>query len=251
MIKNQVPLHSPLQHRNQLLSALPAADYKLLQPYLEFVLLDCGHIIYESGLHQKHVYFPTSSTASLHYVTKDGSSSEIAVVGNEGLIGISSFMGGDTTPSCAVVQEAGYSYRLNGRVLKSAFECGGALQHLMLRYTQALITQMTQTAACNRHHSLEQQLCRRLLSSLDRRSSNEIILTQEMIANMLGVRREGVTEAAGRLQAAGLISYRRGHITILDREGLEARACECYGVVKKEYERLLPGSTTGEVLTIF
>jgi CRP-like cAMP-binding protein len=186
------------------------------------------------------VYFPTTSIVSLLYVMADGASAEIAVVGNEGVIGVSLFMGGETTPSRAVVQSAGYAYRLSGQLLKEEFTRAGAMQHLLLRYTQALITQMAQTAVCNRHHSLDQQLCRWLLLSLDRLASNELVMTQELIANMLGVRREGVTEAAGRLQSAGLIEYRRGHITVINRAGLEARTCECYAVVKKESDRLLP-----------
>ena len=202
--------------------------------------LALGEVLYESGLVLRQVYFPTDSIISLLYVMADGASAEIAVVGNEGLIGVSLFMGGETTPSRAVVQSAGHAYRLTGTLLKEEFIRGGAMQHLLLRYTQALITQMAQTAVCNRHHSLDQQLCRWLLLSLDRLASNQLVMTQELIANMLGVRREGVTEAAGRLQSAGLISYSRGHITVLDRPGLEARTCECYAVVKTECDRLLP-----------
>jgi len=204
------------------------------------VPLALGEVLYESGLVLRQVYFPTDSIISLLYVMADGASAEIAVVGNEGLIGVSLFMGGETTPSRAVVQSAGHAYRLTGTLLKEEFIRGGAMQHLLLRYTQALITQMAQTAVCNRHHSLDQQLCRWLLLSLDRLASNQLVMTQELIANMLGVRREGVTEAAGRLQSAGLISYSRGHITVLDRPGLEARTCECYAVVKTECDRLLP-----------
>ena len=199
-----------------------------------------GEALYESGGQLQHVYFPTTSIVSLLYVMGDGASAEIAVVGNEGILGIALFMGGETTPSRAVVQSAGYGYRLKARLLKEEFNRGGPLLHLLLRYTQALITQMSQTAVCNRHHSVEQQLCRWLLLSLDRLSSAELAMTQELIANMLGVRREGVTEAAGRLQRAGLIRYSRGHITVVDRPGLERAVCECYGVVKREFDRLLP-----------
>jgi CRP-like cAMP-binding protein len=225
---------------NALLAALPEDVYQALLPFLEPVPLPLGMAVYESGGKQGYVYFPTSGIVSLLYVLEDGSSAEIAVTGNEGLVGISLFMGGETTPSRAVVQSAGQAYRLRAAVLKERFERGGVLQHLLLRYTQALITQMAQTAVCNRHHSVDQQLCRWLLLSLDRLPANELVMTQELIANMLGVRREGVTEAAGKLQAEGLIEYRRGRITILDRAHLEARVCECYSVVKKEYERLLP-----------
>jgi CRP-like cAMP-binding protein len=214
-------------------------DYKRLLPDLELIVLPLGMVLYESGGTLAYVYFPTNSIISLLYVMEDGSSAEIAVTGYEGLVGISLFMGGDTTPSRAVVQSAGSGYRLKAALLKREFEHGGALQHLALRFTQALITQMAQTAVCNRHHSVEQQLCRWLLLSLDRLSSNELTMTQELIANMLGVRREGVTEAAGRLQKAGLIEYSRGHIVVTDRPKLEARVCECYAVVKKEYDRLL------------
>jgi len=225
--------------QNHLLSVLPEADYERLLPHLERIPLALGLALYESGTAQGYVYFPTDSIVSLLYVMEDGSSAEIAVVGNEGLVGISLFMGGETTPSRAVVQSAGQAYRLKAVFLKQEFERGGALQHLLLRYTQALITQMAQTAVCNRHHAVEQQLCRWLLLSLDRLPSNELIMTQELIANMLGVRREGVTEAAGHLQAAGLIHYSRGKITVLDRPKLEQRVCECYAVVKREYVRLL------------
>jgi CRP-like cAMP-binding protein len=199
-----------------------------------------GEVLYESGSRLRHVYFPVTSIVSLLYVMEDGASAEIAVVGNEGILGISLFMGGETTPSRAVVQSAGHGYRLHADFLKDEFNRAGPLLHLLLRYTQALITQMAQTAVCNRHHSVDQQLCRWLLMSLDRLPSDELIMTQELIANMLGVRREGVTEAAGKLQSAGLIHYRRGHITVIDRAGLEARACECYAVVKQEFDRLLP-----------
>jgi CRP-like cAMP-binding protein len=227
---------------NHLLAALPETSLKALLPFLEAVPLPLGMVVYESGGTQGYVYFPTSSIVSLLYVLADGASAEIAVTGNEGLVGIALFMGGETTPSRAVVQSAGHGYRAS--VLKKEFESGGALQHLLLRYTQALITQMTQTAVCNRHHAVDQQLCRWLLLSLDRLRSNELVMTQELIANMLGVRREGVTEAAGKLQSEGLIHYSRGHITILDRPQLEARVCECYGVVKREYDRLLPERAT-------
>jgi len=224
---------------NRLLAILPPATYDKLEPFLEPTPLPLGMAVYESGGKQGYVYFPTSAIVSLLYVLENGSSAEIAITGNEGLVGISLFMGGETTPSRAVVQSAGAGYRLKASVMKTAFDLDGDLQHLLLRYTQALITQMAQTAVCNRHHSVDQQLCRWLLLSLDRLPANELVMTQELIANMLGVRREGVTEAAGRLQAAGLINYRRGHITVLDRAGLEARVCECYAVVKKEYDRLL------------
>lgn len=232
--------------QNHLLGALPEADYQRLLPNLEHVPLELGWALYESGGEQGYVYFPTASIVSLLYVMEDGSSAEIAVVGNEGVVGIALFMGGESTPSRAVVQSAGYAYRLRGSALKTEFERGGRLQALLLRYTQALITQMAQTAVCNRHHSVEQQLCRWLLLSLDRLPSNELTMTQELIANMLGVRREGVTEAAGKLQADKLIHYSRGHITVLDRPRMEKRVCECYAVVKKEMDRLLPErKTTG------
>jgi CRP-like cAMP-binding protein len=232
--------HDPRE--NRLLAALPTDDYARLDPALEWVPMPLGAALYESGSRMRHVYFPTTAIVSLLYVMADGASAEIAVVGNEGIVGVSLFMGGETTPSRAVVQSAGHAYRLKGQVLKAEFNRSGELQHLLLRYTQALLTQMAQTAVCNRHHSLDQQLCRWLLLSIDRLSSNKLVMTQELIANMLGVRREGVTEAAGNLQKAGLIEYHRGHITVLDRPGLEARACECYAVVKKESDRLLPGA---------
>ncbi len=225
--------------QNHLLAALPAADYERLLPNLQLVTMSLGMVVYESGGTLGYVYFPTNSIVSLLYVMQDGASAEIAVTGYEGLVGIALFMGGETTPSRAVVQSAGSAYRLKAAFLKKEFDIGGALQHLALRYTQALITQMAQTAVCNRHHSVEQQLCRWLLLSLDRLPTNELIMTQELIANMLGVRREGVTEAAGRLQKAGLIEYSRGRIVVLDRRKLELRVCECYAVVKKEYDRLL------------
>ena len=233
-------LSSNTPKSNRLLAALPEENYRALLPFLEEVPLPLGMVVYESGGEQRYVYFPASSIVSLLYVLADGASAEIAVTGNEGLVGISLFMGGETTPSRAVVQSAGHGFRLKGEVLRKAFESGGVFQHLLLRYTQALITQMTQTAVCNRHHSVDQQLCRWLLLSLDRLPGNELVMTQELIANMLGVRREGVTEAAGKLQAEGLIHYSRGRITILQREQLEGRVCECYAVVKKEYDRLLP-----------
>jgi len=225
---------------NALLAALPEAVWERWLPHLEQIPLPLGHVLYEPGKRMAHVYFPTTAIVSLLFVMENGSSAEIAVVGFEGLVGISLFMGGASTPSRAVVQSAGHGYRLKASVLMNEFNRGGTVLHLLLRYTQALITQMTQTAACNRHHSLDQQLCRWLLLSLDRLRSNKLTMTQELIANMLGVRREGVTEAAGALQAAHLISYQRGHILVLDRDGLEQRSCECYGVVKAEYDRLLP-----------
>jgi len=231
-------LHTP--HQNHLLDALPPSDYERLAPHLELVPMALGEVLYESGVQLRFVYFPTTSILSLLYVMEDGASAEIAIVGNEGILGISLFMGGETTPSRAVVQSAGHAFRLKAELLKDEFGRFGATMHLLLRYTQALITQMSQTAVCNRHHSVDQQLCRWLLLSLDRLSSNELSMTQELIANMLGVRREGVTEAAGALQAAGLIRYKRGRITVLDRPGVEARCCECYQVVKTEFERLLP-----------
>jgi CRP-like cAMP-binding protein len=232
---------------NRLLAALPEKDYLELLDFLEPVPLPLGMAIYESGATQGYVYFPTSSIVSMLYVLADGASAEIAVTGAEGMVGIALFMGGETTPSRAVVQSAGRGYRLKAGVLKTAFERGGALQHLLLRFTQALITQMTQTAVCNRHHEVDQQLCRWLLLSLDRLASNELVMTQELIANMLGVRREGVTEAAGKLQQEGLIQYSRGRIVIIDRARLEARVCECYSVVKKEYDRLLPAALAGQI----
>ena len=225
---------------NKLLSALPRDIFERLHPKLELVPLKLGASVYEAGAKQPYVYFPTDAIVSLLYVMKDGASAEIAVVGNEGLVGIALFMGGETTPSRAVVQSAGHAYRLSSKRLKAEFEAGGALQHLLLRYTQALITQMAQTAVCNRHHSIEQQLCRWLLLSADRLPTNVLTMTQELIANMLGVRREGVTEAAGKLQDSKLINYSRGRITILDRPKLERRVCECYAVDKSEFDRLLP-----------
>jgi len=227
---------------NRLLAALPDAEWERLLPHFERVDMPLGKVLYESGDRLAHVYFPTTSIVSLLYVMENGSSAEIAVVGFEGIVGISLFMGGNSTPSRAVVQSAGGGFRLKANLLMLEFDRAGPVLHLLLRYTQALITQMAQTAACNRHHSLDQQLCRWLLLSLDRLQSNELAMTQELIANMLGVRREGVTEAAGHLHHAGLINYQRGHITVLDRFGLEKRTCECYAVVKTEYDRLLPAN---------
>jgi CRP-like cAMP-binding protein len=226
--------------QNWLLAALPDAEWERLAPNLKPVFMPLGKSIYESGAQLDHVYFPTTCIVSLLFVMIDGASAEIAVVGKEGLVGVALFMGGETTPNRAVVQSEGWAYRLKGQFLKDEFTRGGEMQHLLLRYTQALLTQMAQTAVCNRHHSIDQQLSRWLLLSIDRLESDELKMTQELIANMLGVRREGVTEAAGNLQKAGLIRYSRGHITVIDREGLEARCCECYGVVKREYDRLLP-----------
>jgi CRP-like cAMP-binding protein len=225
---------------NQLLAALPPTEWERWLPQLERVTMPLGQVVYESGRSLSHVVFPTTAIVSLLYVMENGASAEIAVVGREGVVGVALFMGGETTPSRAVVQSAGHGFRLKAALLKDEFGRFGPTMHLLLRYTQALITQMAQTAVCNRHHSVDQQLCRWLLLSLDRLSSNELSMTQELIANMLGVRREGVTEAAGKLQEAGLIQYRRGRITVLDRPGLEARACECYQVVKTEVDRLLP-----------
>ena len=230
--------HSPKQ--NHLLDALPAADYARLLPHLELIPMPLGWAVYEAGGQMRYLYFPTTSIVSLLYVLENGASAEIAITGNEGLVGISLFMGGETTPSRAVVQSKGNGYRLRASVLKTEFALGGHLQYLALRYTQALITQMAQTAVCNRHHTLDQQLCRWLLLSLDRLPGNELLMTQELISNMLGVRREGVTAAAGKLQADGLVKYSRGHIVVLDRPKLEKRVCECYAVVKKEFDRLLP-----------
>ena len=227
------------ERSNGLLASLPAGELARIAPYLEEVPMPLGWTVYESGAEQRHVYFPTTAIVSLLYVMANGSSAEIAVVGHEGIVGIALFMGGESTPSRAIVQSAGHAYRLGASALKDEFQRGGALQHQLLRYTQALITQMSQTAVCNRHHSVDQQLCRWLLLSLDRLPSNKLEMTQELISNMLGVRREGVTEAAGKLQAAGLITYSRGHITVLDRLGLEAHVCECYAVVKRESDRLL------------
>jgi CRP-like cAMP-binding protein len=226
---------------NHLLAALPDAEAQRWLPQLERVEMPLGQVLYESGGTLSHVYFPTTAIVSLLYVMENGASAEIAVVGNEGIVGISLFMGGDSTSSRAVVQSAGMGLRLKAQAMKDDFNRAGPVLHLLLRYTQALITQMAQTAVCNRHHSLDQQLCRWLLLSLDRLQGNELVMTQELIANMLGVRREGVTEGALKLQQAGLIRYARGHISVLNRDGLEKRSCECYAVVKKEYDRLLPG----------
>jgi len=229
----------PLPLQNHLLAALPPADWERWKAQLEPADLPLGKVLYESGNTMSHVYFPTTAIVSLLYVLEDGASAEIAVVGNEGLVGIAIFMGGESTPSRAVVQSAGKGFRAPAAVVKQEFNRSSAVLHLLLRYTQALITQMSQTAVCNRHHSLDQQLCRWLLLSLDRLNGTELAMTQELIANMLGVRREGVTEAALKLQRAGLIKYARGRIRVLDRPGLEQRSCECYGVVKREYDRLL------------
>jgi CRP-like cAMP-binding protein len=229
--------HSPNQ--NHLLAALPTAEFERLAAHLELVPMLLGEMLYEPGEQLLHAYFPTTAIVSLHYVTEAGTSAETAGVGNEGMVGISLFLGGDTTSSSAVVQTAGYGYRLERKVLMQEFNRAGLMQRLLLRYTQALVTQIFQTGACYRHHSIEQQLCRWLLLTLDRLGSNELVMTQELIAGMLGVRREGITEIAGKLQRAGYISYRRGHISVLDRVGLEAHTCECYAVVKKEMGRLL------------
>ncbi len=229
--------HSPNQ--NHLLAALPGAEFGRLAPQLELVPMRLGEALYEPGGQLRHAYFPTTAIVSLLYVVESGAASEIAGVGNEGVVGVSLFMGGDTTPSAAVVQTAGHGYRLKSALLMEEFNRAGAMHSLLLRYTQALITQMFQTAACNRHHSIEQQLCRWLLMTLDRLPSNELVMTQELIANALGVRREGITEAAGNLQRAGVIRYQRGHIAVLERRGLETGACECYAVVRNELGRLL------------
>lgn len=230
--------YSPKQ--NRLLGALPAEEFERLAPHLELVPMKLGEIIYESGGQQRHAYFPATAVVSLFYSIESGMSAEIAGVGNEGMVGISLFMGGDTTPSTAIVQTGGYCFRLKEAILKAEFGRSGPAMRLLLRYTQALLTHMAQTAACNRHHSIEQQLCRWLLLTVDRLPSNELVMTQELVANSLGVRRESITEAAGKLQRAGIIHYRRGHISVLERSGLEASTCECYAVVKKEFGRLLP-----------
>ena len=240
-------MHSPTltdPRQNQLLAVLPPEVWERWLPLLDPVDLPLGAVLYEPGVLMTHVYFPVDAIVSLLYVMKDGASAEIAVVGNEGVVGVSVFMGGDTTSSRAVVQSAGLCWRMLALQMKQEFHLADSVRNVMLRYTQALITQMAQTAVCNRHHSLDQQLCRWLLLSLDRLPGPELLMTQELIANMLGVRREGVTEAATRLQRAGLIRYRRGHITVLDRDGLEQRTCECYAVVKKEYDRLLPAGAS-------
>jgi CRP-like cAMP-binding protein len=230
----------PRPQSNHILNALPPVERERLFPHLKLVPMPLGMVLYESGDTLRHIYFPTDSIVSLLYVLEDGASAEIAVVGNEGAIGVALFMGGETTPSRAIVQSAGSAYRLTGRRLKQEFNRHGQMLHVLLRYTQSLITQMAQTAVCNRHHSVDQQLCRWLLLSLDRLSTNQLKMTQELIANMLGVRREGVTEAAGKLQKQGVIRYSRGQITVLDRPRLEQLSCECYGVVKRETDRLLP-----------
>ena len=230
------PPHQPNQ--NHLLAALPAAELERLEPHLELIHMPLGDVLCESGGRLHYVYFPTSAIVSLHYILENGASSEIAGVGNEGILGISLFMGGETTPSWATVQTAGYGYRLKAAMMQQEFNRPGPMQRLLLRYTQALIMQISQTAVCNRHHTIEQQLCRWLLLTLDRLNSEELTMTQELIASMLGVRREGITEAAGKLQNAGIIRYRRGHIMVLDRSGLETHVCECYNVVKKEFNRL-------------
>jgi CRP-like cAMP-binding protein len=229
--------HSPNQ--NHLLAALPTEEFERLAPHLELVPMLLGEILYEPGAEMPHAYFPTTAIVSLHYVMESGASAETAGVGNEGVVGISLFMGGDTTPSSAVVQTAGHGYRLESRLLKQEFNRAEAMQSLLLRYTQALITQMFQTAACNRHHSVEQQLCRWLLLTLDRLHTRELVMTQELVASMLGVRREGITQAAGKLQLDGVVRYRRGHLSVLNRSGLESRVCECYAVVKTELGRLM------------
>jgi CRP-like cAMP-binding protein len=239
------PARSSATLQNRLLAALPADAVTRILSGLELVPMPLGQVLHEPGARMSYVYFPTTAIVSLLYVMENGASAEIAVIGNDGIVGASLFLGGETTTSRAVVQSAGQAYRLDGHLLKSEFNRAGgrrtcALQHLLLRYTQALLTQMAQTAVCNRHHSVDQQLCRWLLLSLDRLPTNELVMTQELIANMLGVRREGVTEAAGKLQQAGLIHYSRGKIAVIDRPGLEARVCECYRVVKKEFDRLLP-----------
>jgi CRP-like cAMP-binding protein len=242
-----VHVHSPLQ--NHLLAALPAADLARLSEQLELVPMLLGQAIYEPGEELRHAYFPTTCIISLHYVMESGASAESAGVGREGVVGISLFMGGQSTPSSAVVQTAGHAYRLDRRTVENEFRAAGALQRLLLRYTQALIAQISQTAVCNRHHSVEQQLCRWLLVTLDRIPSGQFVMTQELVASMLGVRREGITDAAGRLQHAGFIRSRRGQITVLQRAGLENRACECYGHVKKELRRLLPDAPRRELQT--
>ena len=229
--------HNPNQ--NHLLAALPAVEFDRVAARLDLVPMLLGEMLYESGEQLEHAYFPTTSIVSLQYISESGAPSEIAGVGNEGVVGVSLFMGGGTTPSSAVVQTAGHAYRLERRLLKQEFDRAGPTRDLLLRYTQALMTQMTLTAACNRHHSVEQQLCRWLLVTLDRIPSGQFVMTQELVASMLGVRREGITQAAGKLQQAGFIRYRRGHIAVLERTGLESLTCECYAVVKKELNRLL------------
>jgi len=235
-------LHSPMQ--NQLLAAMPSASLDRLRPHLTLTSLARGQVLYESGSRMSHFYFPTTCIVSLLYALADGAAAEIAVIGKEGLVGVSLFMGGDTATSRAMVQSHGFAYQLPARLLKEEFQRGGTVQEMLLRYAQVLLTQAAQTAVCNRHHSVDQQLCRRLLLSLDRMLSNELMMTQELIASMLGVRREGITEAAGRLQDAGMIEYRRGRIRVLDRPALQSRCCECYAVVKAESERLLARTGT-------
>jgi len=242
-VLGEIGVPPPNPQQNHLLAVLPKSESGRMLPHLELVYMSLGEALYESGDQLNHVYFPTTAIVSLLYELEDGASAEIAVVGNEGIVGIALFMGGDTMSNRAVVQSAGHAYRMDGRLLKQEFNRAGVLQHLLLRYTLAMATQMAQTAVCNRHHSVDQQLCRWLLLSLDRLPSNELSMTQELIANMLGVRRQGVTEAAGKLQSAGLIHYSRGRITVLDRPGLEARVCECYEVVRKEFRHLLPDVT--------
>jgi CRP-like cAMP-binding protein len=237
MRRATLPIGAP--QKNRLLAALPAVDLALFVGDLKPVYLPLGHVIHESGVGLDHVYFPTTSIVSLLYVLENGSSAEIAIVGNDGVVGVALFMGGHSTPNRAVVQNHGWAYSLAASALGQQFTRGGELQHVLLRYMQSLIAQMAQTAVCNRHHSIDQQLCRWLLLSLDRLPSTEVTMTQELIANMLGVRREGVTQAAGKLQAAGLIRYLRGRISVLNREGIEARCCECYAVVKRETDRLM------------
>jgi CRP-like cAMP-binding protein len=243
MPKMPGPTNASNPRQNHLLAVLPESESSRLLPHMELVPMPLGNALYESGDKLNHVYFPTTAIVSLLYVMENGASAEIAVVGNEGIVGVALFMGGETMPNRAVVQSGGHAFRLKGQLLKEEFNRGGALQHLLLRYTLAMLTQMAQTAVCNRHHTVDQQLCRWLLLSLDRLPAMELKMTQELIANMLGVRREGVTEAAGRLQSAGLIHYSRGRITVLDRPGLEARVCECYEVVRTEFRRLLPNLT--------
>lgn len=237
------PVHSP--HQNRILSGLPTAEFEGLAPHLELVPLLLGQSLYEPGVRMQHAYFPTTSIVSLHYVLATGASAETAGVGNEGIVGIALFMGGNSTPSSAVVKTAGHAYRLDSRLLKQEFKRANQMQRLLLRYAQALIAQVIQTAACNRYHSIEKQLCSLLLLTSDRVPSGELVMTQELIARMLGVRREGITEAAGLLQQSGCIKYRRGHISVLDRSGLESRACECYAVVRQEINRLLSDGMDG------
>ncbi len=235
-------------NQNHLLAALPAVEFGRIASRLEPVAMPLGEVLYESGDSLSHVYFPTTAIVSMHYVLENGASSEIAGVGNEGMVGISLVMDGYAPPSRAIVYTGGYGYRLKARVLMDEFNRSRTMQHLLLRYTQALMTQISQTAVCNRHHAVEQQLCRWLLLTLDRASTSELTMTQELISSMLGVRREGITEAAGHLQKAGCIHYRRGHITVLDRASLEARVCECYAVVKKEHDRLFPEMQTRQAI---